>query len=61
MQELQSTIDSEALTSRIAALIDAERIGVARPLLAAAQRRLPPTVPGILWRSLPAGCRKPCA
>jgi len=43
MHELQSTTDAEALTTRIAALIDAGRLGAARPLLAAVRRLAPPS------------------
>ncbi len=42
MPELQ-TVDAESLTTRIASLIDADRIGAARPLLVAARRLAPPS------------------
>jgi len=42
MPELQ-TVDVEALTTRIASLIDAGRTGAARPLLVAARRLAPPS------------------
>jgi predicted TPR repeat methyltransferase len=43
MQELQATVGIETLTGRIAVLIDAGRLGAARPLLAAARRLAPPS------------------
>jgi Flp pilus assembly protein TadD len=46
MQELETTTPIETLTGRIAALIEAGRTGVARPLLVAARRMAPPS-PGL--------------
>lgn len=43
MEKLQATADTNALTARIAALIDAGRPAVARPLLAAVRQRVPPS------------------
>ncbi len=43
MEKLQATADTNALTARIAALIDAGRPAAARPLLAAVRRRAPPS------------------
>ncbi len=44
MEKLQTTANAEILTSRLASLIDAGRLGAARPLLAAV-RRLAPSSP----------------
>jgi predicted TPR repeat methyltransferase len=43
MEQLHATADTNALTARIAALIDEGRPAAARPLLAAVRRRAPPT------------------
>src|SRR5690349_17052687 len=45
MSGLQETIDVNALTARIARLIDGGRVGAARPLLAAARRIAPASPP----------------
>ena len=48
MDELQVTADAEALTARVAALIDAGRTGAARPLLGALRRIAPsPAIAGL--------------
>jgi predicted TPR repeat methyltransferase len=43
MEQLQTTANTEALTARLAALIDAGRLGAARPLLLAVRRLAPPS------------------
>src|SRR5579872_1831115 len=43
MEQLHATAETNALTARIAALIDAGRPAAARPLLIAVRRRAPPT------------------
>ena len=43
MEQLHTTADTNALTARIAALIDAGRPAAARPLLTAVRRRTPPS------------------
>ena len=43
MEKLQTTADTEILTARLASLIDAGRLGAARPLLAAVRRLAPPS------------------
>jgi len=43
METLQATADTDALTARISALIDAGRPAAARPLLTAVRRRVPPS------------------
>jgi predicted TPR repeat methyltransferase len=48
MDEMQVTADAEALTARVAALIDAGRTGAARPLLGALRRISPsPAIAGL--------------
>jgi predicted TPR repeat methyltransferase len=43
MEKLQTTANAEALTARLASLIDANRLGAARPLLSAVRRLAPPS------------------
>ena len=43
MEKLQTTVNAEALTARLASLIEADRLGAARPLLLAARRLAPPS------------------
>ena len=43
MEQLHATADADALTARVAALIDAGRPAAARPLLAAVRRLAPPS------------------
>ena len=48
MEDLQVTVDAEALTARVAALIDVGRTGAARPLLGALRRIAPsPAIAGL--------------
>jgi predicted TPR repeat methyltransferase len=43
MDKLQATGNAEILTARLASLIDADRLGAARPLLSAVRRLTPPS------------------
>src|ERR1700688_4796060 len=43
METLQTTPNAEALMARLASLIDAGRLGAARPLLSAVRRLAPPS------------------
>jgi hypothetical protein len=58
MQKLQTTANADLLTSRLLSLIDAGRLGAARPLLAAVRRLEPSSLRLAMLSARLAMCEK---